>query len=566
MTDGVDVFASPSPPGGASRSGFAPGEIATLTCDRCKQQQLPWELRRFGDRAICRACFEATLDLARGAIRAAPTNEPGRLCRNCRAMQDPSVGSAWCSVIELGDERARICENFVPARLEAVRGEITGGRTRLLDLWQAAGDELKQSLGEGGYRTWLAQIEPVSLEGSQLVLAVPDAYTRDWLEQRLLPAIRSALAVCGRPDVEPTFLVEQREDHPEEPPASSTDRPHVRAGFNAHYRFAEFIVGSGNRLAHASALACVDKPGRAYNPLILYGGVGVGKTHLLQAIGQEAMNQREVVALYVTSETFTNELIQAIHDGSTGTFRERYRSLDYLLLDDVQFIAGKEATQEEFFHTFNALHQAGKQIVITCDRPPGELKVLEPRLRSRFAWGLMADMQPPDLETRMAIVRSKAALRGRRLHETVLNALGSRAASNVRELEGALNRVLALADLLGTEPNMEIVRTVLGDPDTDPGSCSPSDVLQAVSSYYRVKTSDLSGPQRDRRVAYARQMAMFLLREDAKLSLIDVGNHLGGRNHSTVIYGCEKIAKEFKRKSRVKQDVQAIKQLMYGVR
>ena len=237
--------------------------------------------------------------------------------------------------------------------------------------------------------------------------------------------------------------------------------------------------------------------------------------------------------------------------------------MDFLLLDDIQFIAGKEATQEEFFHTFNALHQAGKQIVLTSDRPPTELKVLEARLRSRFAWGLMADMQPPDLETRIAIARSKAAIRGRRLPETVLNTVATRSTNNVRELEGVLNRIFALADMLGTEPGMEITRKVLGEDAPGGGSCRPADVLQAVSAYYRIKTSDLASQQRERRIAYARQIAMYLLREEAKLSLVEVGHQLGGRNHSTVIYSCDKVA-DSRNSGRVKQDLQAIRQLIYG--
>jgi chromosomal replication initiator protein len=394
---------------------------------------------------------------------------------------------------------------------------------------------------------------------------VPDDFTRDWLEQKWKTAIVTGLAAQGYPALSPVFEVEPRDDsgvvaQVESVPAREAT---AKAGFNPHYTFAEFIVGSGNRLAHASALAVVDKPGKVYNPLVLYGGVGVGKTHLLQAIGQEAIDQGRGIVLYATSEEFTNNLIHAIRDGSTPAFRQRYRSVDFLLLDDIQFIAGKEATQEEFFHTFNALHQAGKQIVMTSDRPPGELKILEDRLRSRFAWGLVADVQPPDLETRIAIVRSKAAIRQRRLPETILNLLATRVGGNVRELEGALNRILARADLLGTEPSMEIARAVLGEPDASQG-CTASVILQAVSAYYRVKASDLAGPQRERGIAYARQIAMYLLREEAKLSLVEVGNHLGGRNHSTVIYGHEKIAADVKRKGRVREDVMAIRQLIYA--
>lgn len=567
MTEIADVFPLNMPRADTSGADSILGDFATLACARCKEERLPWELRSFGGKSVCLSCYGATLELAHAAMKAMPSNEPGRLCRHCRALRNPSLGSAWCAVTELGDERASICANFVPDHIDSARSEVTGGRTQVLDVWSAVSQELRTMLGEANYATWFASIEPVSVDGDSLVLAVPDDYTREWLEKRLQPVVVNALAMTGNSQYVPTYQVE-----PELKPAASAPGPNERAarqvakaGFNPHYTFSEFIVGSGNRLAHASALASVDKPGRAYNPLVLYGGVGVGKTHLLQAIGQEAIEQGRGNVLYATSETFTNELIHAIREGSTNAFRERYRSVDFLLLDDIQFIAGKEATQEEFFHTFNALHQAGKQIVLTSDKPPAELRVLEDRLRSRFAWGLIADMQPPDLETRIAIVRAKASLRHKRLPETVLDALAARIGTNVRELEGALNMILARADLLGTEPSMDIVRGVLGDPATEPGSCRPQDVLQAVSAYYRVKTSDLTGPHRDRAVAYARQMAMYLLREEAKLSLVEVGNHLGGRNHSTVIYGCDKVAVEVKRKGRVKQDVQAIKQLMYGV-
>ncbi|HEX6507358.1 MAG TPA: chromosomal replication initiator protein DnaA, partial [Chloroflexota bacterium] len=460
MTESVDVFASQHNQPHAPIAGFARGEIATFTCDRCHSQELPWELRSFGGRSICGPCYNATLELARGAMKVMPDGEDGRACSACRAIQNPSLGSAWCAVTELGDERARICANFVPAAMESARQSVAVDRVTVIDIWRDVSEELRSTLGEGSYDTWFGQVEPVELDGSSLILAVPDEYTRDWLEQRLGVVVRNALAVRGYASLEPSYVVEPPSTGG---PIAESETAEATAGFNPHYCFAEFIVGSGNRLAHASALACVDKPGHAYNPLVLYGGVGVGKTHLLQAIGQEAIAQRRGTVIYATSEAFTNELILAIRDGSTGAFRERYRNADFLLLDDVQFIAGKEATQEEFFHTFNALHQAGKQIVLTSDRPPAELRVLEARLRSRFEWGLLADMQPPDLETRMAIVRAKSAGRHRRIPETVLNALATRAGSNVRELEGALNRVFALSDLLGTEPGMEIARQVLGD-------------------------------------------------------------------------------------------------------
>jgi len=559
VTESIDVTTVRRGRRPKDEPGFAPGELGRLPCDRCGSLQLPWELRTFGDKSVCRGCYTATLELAGAAIRAIGDGEPQRKCSSCRATRDPSLGSAWCRVLELGDERARICANFVPLNLAAATTEVTGGRAAVIDIWRTVAEELRSSLGEANYENWFSGVEPIELHDTELVLAVPDEYTRDWLERRFQPVVRNALAIAGYPALLPTYIVESDGQRP----AAPDRREELKAGFNPHYRFEEFIVGSGNRLAHASALAAVDKPGKVYNPLVLYGGVGVGKTHLLQAIAHEVIDTERGTVRYATSETFTNELIAAIRDGATGAFRERYRSVDFLLLDDIQFIAGKEATQEEFFHTFNALHQAGKQIVLTSDRPPGELRILEDRLRSRFAWGLAADLQPPDLETRIAIARSKAARRGRRVAEPVLTTVATRASSNVRELEGALNRLFALADLLGTEPGMEIARTVLGDPGSNGGSCRPDDILQAVSAYYRVRTSDLTGQQRERRISYARQVAMYLLREEAKLSLIEVGNQLGGRNHSTVIYSCDKIA-ESKGKGRVKQDLQAIKQLIYG--
>lgn len=532
-----------------------------LGCDRCRRPTLPWDLRTYGKTSICRTCYGATLELAEAAIRSTNDPDPTRRCSNCRAMRDPALGSAWCSAVELGDERATICANFVPLSMEALRPKIAGSRVDVIDIWHDVSEELRSRLGEGSYTHWFERITPMSVEGNTLFLGTPDEFTRDWLQQRLQDVVRDALAVAGYSHLAPAYVVAVEQA----PCEVDVEAAQAKAGFNPHYTFAEFIVGSGNRLAHASALACVDKPGTAYNPLVLYGGVGVGKTHLLQAIGQEAIDQRRGTVLYATSETFTNELILAIREGSTGSFRERYRSVEYLLIDDIQFIAGKEATQEEFFHTFNALHQAGKQIVVTSDRPPSELRVLEDRLRSRLGWGLPVDLQPPDLETRIAILRAKAEQRKARLPETVLNAIAVRAGANVRELEGTLNRVLALAELMNAEPSMETVRTVLGDEATPSGSAArPADVLQAVSSYYRIKAAELTGPQRTRGIVFPRQIAMYLLREEAKLSLVEVGNYLGGRNHSTVLYGTEKIASEARRKSKVRQDLSAIRQLMYA--
>src|SRR5579884_212814 len=552
MTESADVYRVRAVPPADRR---APGDIALLACDRCSVESLPWELRTFGKQSICGRCYGATLELAGAAIRSMPA-DGARRCAQCRAMRDPQFGSAWCGAIELGDERALICANFVSLRSEELRPRLNGGRSRALEVWRDVTDELRTALGEANFGTWFGRVEVLSLDGDELTLSVPDEYTADWLSQRFGPVIHQAFVARGHAGIEPVYLVGEVGERPPLP----SEVVRAKVGFNPHYTFEEFVVGAGNRLAHASAQAVLRKVGTAYNPLVLYGGVGVGKTHLLQAIGQAAIDGGKD-ALYVTSEMFTNELILAIRDGVTQDFRDRYRTVDFLLIDDVQFIAGKEATQEEFFHTFNALHQSGKQIVITSDRPPSELRGLQDRLVSRFTWGMAADIQAPDLETRMAILRRKAAQRA--LPDDVLSAVATRIGSNVRELEGTLNRVLAQADLLGTEPSLDVVRGVLGD-GVVPGSARPDAILEAVASYFRIRGSELCGPQRERAIAYARQIAMYLLREESKLSLLEVGNHLGGRNHSTVIYGCSKIEKEVKHKGRVRQDILAVKQLLYG--
>jgi chromosomal replication initiator protein len=559
MTEPIDLISARERTSGEA---FRAGEIAMLTCERCKKSQLPWNLRSFGDKQVCGDCYAATLELATAAINASEAEE-GRRCSNCRALNDPRFGSAWCKVTELGDERALICANFVSVQVEAARVQMAGPRVQAIDAWQAVTELLRAGVGQANYDHWFAQIEAVEITDGSLVLAVPDDFTRDWLTERLTGVVAHALASAGYPDLTPEYVVDVVAPRVEHGP--STAEIKARAGFVPHYTFAEFVVGPENRLAQAAASACVEKCGSAYNPLVLYGGAGVGKTHLLHAIGQKVIDSGNCNVIYATSEMFTNELIAAIREGTTQEFRQRYRCVDYLLLDDIQFIAGKEATQEEFFHTFNALQQAGKQIVISCDRPPSELKVLASRLRSRFESGLLAEMRPPDYATRLTIFRAKVVLRNRSVPESVLTALATRAGQNVRELEGALNRVLALADLMGVEPGTDILRTVLGERESKPDGCRPSDVLQAVSVYFRVTASELAGQQRERKISYARQMAMYLLREEASLSLVEIGRQVGGRNHSTVIYGCDRVGEQ-KDTGRVKSDLHAIRQLIYGTR
>ncbi|MBK9715273.1 MAG: chromosomal replication initiator protein DnaA [Kouleothrix sp.] len=341
----------------------------------------------------------------------------------------------------------------------------------------------------------------------------------------------------------------------------------MRSGMlNARYTFDRFIVGSSNRLANAACMAVAEHPAQAYNPLFLYGGVGLGKTHLLHAIGNYALDRDpEINVLYVSSEKFTNDLINAIRRQQTEEFRIRYRNIDILLIDDIQFIAGKESTQEEFFHTFNTLHSAGKQIVISSDRPPKAILTLEERLRSRFEWGLIVDVQTPDLETRTAILRAKAEQMTMPIPAEVIDFLAHRIQSNIRELEGCLNRVAAYAQMYGTSVSVEVATSALNELlDTSRRKRITSDaILREVADYYGVDLRAMTGRGRSRNIVVPRQVAMYLLREETDSSLVDIGQLLGGRDHTTVIYGCEKIGDEINADSRLRQEVVTIRDRLY---
>jgi chromosomal replication initiator protein len=334
---------------------------------------------------------------------------------------------------------------------------------------------------------------------------------------------------------------------------------------NARYTFATFIVGSANQLAHAASLAVAEAPGQAYNPLFLYGGVGLGKTHLLHAIGHVAV-ERNMSVLYVSSETFTNEIVNAIRYRTTEEFRAKYRSADLLLVDDIQFIAGKDSTEEEFFHTFNSLYESNRQIVICSDRPPKAIVSLEERLRSRFEWGLIADIQPPTLETRVAILRAKADMMRRAVPDEVIEYLATRIHSNIRELEGSLNRLLAFSQLQGMPLTIDTAKAALASLATDGRQrrVSVADVLEAVAEHYRISADDLRGKQRDKHIVVPRQVAMYLMRQETEASLMEIGQALGGRDHSTVLHGCEKINREVNEDSALRKEVLAIRQQLVG--
>lgn len=341
----------------------------------------------------------------------------------------------------------------------------------------------------------------------------------------------------------------------------------MRSGMlNPKYTFSSFIVGSSNRLAHAASLAVADHPALAYNPLFLYGGVGLGKTHLLHAIGNSILDRDpEINVLYVSSEKFTNDLINAIRRQQTEEFRIRYRNIDILLIDDIHFIAGKDATQEEFFHTFNTLHSAAKQIVISSDRPPKAIVTLEDRLRSRFEWGLIVDVQPPDLETRTAILRTKGEQMNVYVPSEVIDFLAYKIQSNIRELEGSLNRVAAYADLHRVSITTDVAQAALAEllDDSYRKRITPEMILKMVSDYYNVETRVIQGRGRSRNIVVPRQVAMYLMREESGCSLVEIGSFLGGRDHTTVMYGCDKIAEEINSDSRLRNEVLTIRDKLY---
>jgi chromosomal replication initiator protein len=330
---------------------------------------------------------------------------------------------------------------------------------------------------------------------------------------------------------------------------------------NPRYTFDAFIVGNSNRLAHAASLAVAEAPGESYNPLFLYGGVGLGKTHLLQAIGHQGV-QTGLAVLYVSSEQFTNEIINAIRYRTTEEFRAKYRSVDILLVDDIQFIAGKESTEEEFFHTFNSLYEMSKQIVICSDRPPKAIVSLEERLRSRFEWGLIADIQPPDLETRMAILRVKADLLRYRVPDDIIAYIAGRVQTNIRELEGCLNRLMAYQQLHHTDLTMEVARAAMSSlgNDSKESRLNIQQIAQAVAEYYHISLEAMCGKQRDKHIVMPRQIAMYLMRQETQSSLLEIGQLFGGRDHSTVLHACEKIDRTVNINPALRREIVAIRE------
>ncbi len=438
-------------------------------------------------------------------------------------------------------------------------------------LWKTVLDDLEQRLPSQTFHTWIRPIRPVRFDGNRLVLEVPNRFFADWLrENRYIQMIEAALSArCGVPaSVQCVVAKREKPFRTAETPArpvSPTPQPWVdrarKIGLNPKYTFDTFVVGSSNQFAHAASLAVAEKSPRTYNPLFIYGGVGLGKTHLLNAIGNfKLVNYPDVRVCYIHSESFINELIQALANKRMPEFREKYRRMDILLMDDIQFIAGKERTQEEFFHTFNALYETHKNIVVTSDRFPKEIPGLEDRLRSRFEWGLIADIQPPDMETKVAILHKKAEIESIPLPNDVAHFLASHFTSNIRELEGSLVRIAAFASLMDAEITVDLAREALKDFIRDTGrAVTVEKILKTVAQHYHLSVTDLRGKRRTKAVARPRQIAMYLARELTDLSFPEIGRRIGGRDHTTVMYACEKIAQALGSDPDLRRDVDVLR-------
>ncbi len=429
-------------------------------------------------------------------------------------------------------------------------------RSEVLKLWEQALKILEKKLNKNSFDTWLKPLIPLGCHESTIIIEVPNNFSRGWLSDRYAPLLKNVIQDIIKQDIGIQFLLSSEVPHMEnsQPQKNIEKAPHekMREDFssitlNPKYTFDTFVVGNSNRFTHAACLAVGEAPAKAYNPLFIYGGVGLGKTHLMHAIGQFIMsNTPKMKVFYATSEKFTNELINSIRDDKTVDFRNKYRGMDILLVDDIQFLAGKERTQEEFFHTFNTLYEANKQIIISSDRPPKEIPTLEDRLRSRFEWGLITDIQPPDLETRIAILRKKAQQDDLSVPDDTLVYIANKIQSNIRILEGALNRVIARGYLNGEEINPEMAAAVLKDiiPTNKPRPVTAELIQEIVGNFYNIRIEDFKAKKRNRAISFPRQIAMYLSRELTDLSLPQIGKAFGGRDHTTVIHAHDKINNE----------------------
>ncbi|MGM9950787.1 MAG: chromosomal replication initiator protein DnaA [Lysinibacillus sp.] len=442
----------------------------------------------------------------------------------------------------------------------------------LEQLWNNVLAKVEQKISKPSFETWLKSTKLLSHKGTNVTIAAPNSFARDWLESHYVHLITGILTELTGEDLFIKFVVQKDQDTDDfELPApkiqaKAADQHDISPGMlNPKYTFDTFVIGSGNRFAHAASLAVAEAPAKAYNPFFIYGGVGLGKTHLMHAIGHYVLEHNpNAKVVYLSSEKFTNEFINSIRDNKAIDFRNKYRNVDVLLIDDIQFLAGKESTQEEFFHTFNTLHEESKQIVISSDRPPKEIPTLEDRLRSRFEWGLITDIAPPDLETRIAILRKKAKADGLEIPNEVMLYIANQIDSNIRELEGALIRVVAYSSLVNEEVTPELAAAALKDimPNAKPRMVSILDIQNAVGEHYNIRLEDFSAKKRTKSIAFPRQVAMYLSRELTDYSLPKIGEEFGGRDHTTVIHAHEKIASMLKNDQILQQDIKHIRNML----
>lgn len=454
------------------------------------------------------------------------------------------------------------------------------------DLWQAALGELELSLSKANFTTWFKNTSISSCENNAVIISVPNNFTKSWLEQKYnneikktLKKLLNQLTVDIIYKVEPKYLITANmiinKESPEiQRPFQAPAEPQpqreslTKHGLNLKYVFDTFIVGKGNELAHAACQASAARPGRAYNPLYLYGGVGLGKTHLLHAVGHELVkNNPETKIIYATCEKFTNDYIHSVRYKKMDDFRAKYRGADLLLIDDIQFITGKEGTQEELFHTFNALHQTNKQIIFTADRAPKAIPDLEQRLLSRLEWGMTADLSAPDLETRIAILEAKCQEKRYNLDKRILQYIASNIQNNVRELEGVLTKIIAFHQLKNSTPSLETIKNiVLGfAPTKTRKNITAQHLINAICDFYSLETEELTGKTREKRVSLPRQILMYLLRAELKHSFPSIGKVLGGRDHTTAMHAHNKIEKETENNIQLKQELETIKQNIYNM-
>ena len=439
--------------------------------------------------------------------------------------------------------------------------ELSGLLTKAKDL-------LKDEVTKISYETWIKDLEIESAENGNIVLVANTVFQKDSIMSRYYDLFKNTFRFLTNKEWDINVVLKSDDSTPKEEATyleqSNSSYVNPNSNLNPKYTFDTFVVGNNNRFAHAAALAVAEAPAKSYNPLFVYGGSGLGKTHLMHAIGNEVLrNNKTLNVLYVDSEKFTNQLINAIKDSKTEQFKNKYRNIDVLLIDDIQFIAGKERIQEEFFHTFNSLHGSGKQIIISSDRPPKDIQLLEDRLKSRFEWGLIADISNPDYETRFAILKKKAQLDNIYIDDEILSNIATKIDSNIRELEGTLNRLIATSSLTQTPITMEMAEKAINDVVTNKEKVLSYDLIQeTVAKYFNITVNDLKGSRRSNDIALPRQIAMYLCRNIAQMSTNAIGACFGKRDHSTVLHACNKIDKDIKQDNNLKMVVDSVKNLI----